>query len=205
MNFGFLPKKQATYDKSIFLVLFLFGIIPFFFNLSCAYRFGRADRQMPGDHRLFSIPVFVNKSSEPQIEVAFTNAMIREFDKGKVGRLVNPEMAEVEILGVIELIQIKPESEIAYSSNPQLPEGTALASSYNVALTAKITLRKTSDKAVLWSKTVKRDGPYRAALVTQVGVSTVNPLYNLSARRQKIESLAGEMMAEAYDYMTERF
>lgn len=171
---------------------------------SCAYRAGAPDRILPGGYKQISIPIFKNLSQEPGIEVAFTNAMIQEFSRSKSARVVEPIFAEAQLIGEILSVHYRPSGEAV--STPPLPLGTVLASSYNITIDVKVTLRRRSDGAELIPPTIfSRQQPYTAPQVKQAGVNTVNPLYNLSSRRQNIDLMASDMMAEAHDRMSENF
>ena len=51
----------------------------------CAYHAGSGDRQIPGGYRSIAVPVFKNQTNEPGIEAYFTNAMIVEIERARVG------------------------------------------------------------------------------------------------------------------------
>jgi hypothetical protein len=160
---------------------------------------------LPGGYHQVYIPVFKNKSMEPGIEVAFTNSLIQEFERAKIGRVTDSNQAEVVVEGVITGVTYAKSGTDKTDKDTPLPMGTVLASSYQILITADVTLKRNSDKSVLWSGTFNGERTYNAPLVTTAGVNTVNPLYNLSARRQNIDQIAAEMMSEAHDRMTENF
>ncbi|MBX2993595.1 MAG: hypothetical protein KF681_02195 [Bdellovibrionaceae bacterium] len=169
----------------------------------CAYRLGSPDRSLPGGYRQITIPVFRNLTQETGIEVAFTNALIQEFERSRTGRIVEPSQSEVTVEGEITSIQYLPGGK---KEGGTLPSGVVLASEYRILIDAKIILRRVADRAVLWEGNFpNRERTYVAPQVTQGGLNTVNPLYNLSARRQNIEVMAADMMAEAHDRITENF
>jgi hypothetical protein len=127
--------------------------------------------------------------------------LIQEFERSQVARVVAPQQAEVVIEGEIR--------SISYTARPAdnlaAPLDTALSGSYALDIAVMVTVRRLSDKSVLWAGEFKRSDSYVAPRVTLAGINTVNPLYNLSARRQKLEGLASDMMAEAHDRITENF
>lgn len=177
--------------------------IVFLFSLSaCAYRFGNADRSLPEGYRQVNIPIFKNYSQEPSVEVLFTNALIQEFEKSKFARVTEPAQSEVFIEGAIKSINYLGTNRRTEGS---LPSGTVLAASYDIQLVVSVTVRRHSDKSILWQGDFTRSRSYSAPQVTLAGVNTVNPLYNLSARRQNLEILANDVMAEAHDRITENF
>jgi hypothetical protein len=183
---------------SLLICLFLFD--------GCAYRLGSPDRSLPGGYKQVFIPVFKNKSMEPGIEVAFTNALIQEYERAKIARITEANQSEVVVEGVIESVSYsKSGNDRSADRDPSLPTGTVLATSYQILITAKVTLRRNSDKSILWAGVFNGERTYNSPQVSAAGINTVNPLYNLSARRQNIEQMALEMMSEAHDRTTENF
>lgn len=168
----------------------------------CAYHLGSADRSLPGGYRQVSIPVFRNLSQEVGIEVSFTNALITEFERSRSGKVVEPAQSEVQIEGEITSLQYLSDTN---KSGGTLPTGAVLTTEYQIQAKVKVTVRRVSDRSILWEGSFSRDRTYVAPQVTQAGLNTVNPLYNLSARRQNIEIMASDMMSEAHDRMTENF
>lgn len=184
------------------------GALVLVFN-ACAYRMGSPDRSLPGGYRQLFIPIFKNKSMEPGIEVAFTNALIKEFERSKIGRIVELNEAEVLAEGVIERVEVS-RSGTPISSDPKqkdnkLPTGTVLSTAYKIIITTQITLKKASDRSVLWTGSFSGEKTYTPPLIETAVVNSVNPLYNQAAKRQNIDLKAIEMMAEAHDRMTENF
>jgi len=188
-----------------FLELYLTRVFLLFLSLlltSCAYRWGAPDRSLPGGYRRVYIPVFRNLTNEPGIEVDFTNALRREFERSKIARVSTPEMADAEIIGEIKSLDYRPE---APKEGDTLPTGTVIVTQYNIVLSVKVMLKRKADQSILWSGDFSSQRPYLAPQVTAAGINTVNPLYNLSARRQNIQVISGSLMAEAHDRLTENF
>ena len=172
---------------------------------SCAYQMGIGSQGLPGGYRQVAIPVFSNKTQEVGAEVAFTNAMIREFEQSKVAEVVSVDVTPLKLEG--EIISIKYESRSAAQSNEikALPEKTVLTTSYQIVVQAKIRLRRTSDQAILWEGAVTNEKVYSAPRIGTPAVNSANVLYNQSARQQNLDGLASDMMEEAHDRMTESF
>jgi hypothetical protein len=138
---------------------------------------------------------------EPSVEVVFTNSLIKEFERSRIGRIVEPSQAEVIIEGEIKSIAYKTGGK----KDSGLPTGVVLATTYDIEMIVGITVKRQSDQSVLWAGEFTRTRSYGAPQVTLPGINTVNPLYNLSARRQNFDVLAADMMAEAHDRLTENF
>lgn len=205
--FNVLLKKHSLKRPSRFK--FMTSVIMMFFVLmtsGCAYRWGTTTRSLPGGYKQVSIPLFKNKTQEVGIEVSFTNALIQEFQKSSLVQIIDDEKSEVQIVG--EIYSLKYDSggggEQPSTSN-YLPQGTVLAKSYNTTLDVHIRMIRKSDKTQLWSGNFRGERSYNAPAVTLSGVNSVNPLYNLSARRQNINAISLDLMAEAYDRLSENF
>ncbi len=152
-------------------------------------------------YKQVAIPVFKNLTQEPGLEVGFTNALIQEFERSQIAKVTDLTVAEAIIVGSI--------TDVVYSSiattTRDVPTGSVLATEFGITVTTAIQLIRKSDRRVLWSQDFKSERSYVAPQVTAAGVNTVNPLYNLSARRQNIQIMAQEMMSEAHDRLTENF
>ena len=201
---SFCQKEQcemALRRPRLLLFWFLFCL-----GLSgCAYHFGNTDRVLPGGYKQVTIPIFKNYTQEPGIEVAFTNALIRQFETAQVARVVDPNQAEVIIEGEINA-PADQQMYLAATPNPILnPVGTVLAPAYLIQLGVHIRIKRRSDKSVIWEGSFAGQRTYNAPQVITASINTVNPLYNLSARRQNIDVIASDMMAEAHSRMTENF
>lgn len=167
-----------------------------------SYRLGGPNRQLPGGYSQIHIPVFKNATQEVGIEVGFTNALIQEFERSRSARVVASEYAEAQVQGEIQSVLYQPGG---IQGGDRFPKGSVLASEYRVLMTVKVSLKRMADNAELWTGTFQGERTYVAPQVLQAGINTVNPLYNLSARRQNIENMAKDLMSEAHDRMSESF
>lgn len=188
---------------SVFLKIVL---ISFFFS-GCAYRFGTGHRTISGGYKSVSVPVFKNKSFETGIEVSFTNALLQELQRSRVAKVVDDSLSEVRIEGEISEVRYYPGAKKVPddAAAPYLPEGTVLATEYTILLTARVRVVRSSDSIEIWAGNFTGERTYPAPQVTIAGLNSVNPLYNQSARRQYIDGLASDLMAEAHTRMTESF
>lgn len=178
-----------------------------FFLSGCAYRLGTSTRSIPGGAKKIAIPVFSNRTPETGIEVGFTNSLMQEFYRSKVARVVNKNEAEAFLEGSIENLQYLPGAKktAGDSSAPFLADGAVLATEYRILLTVRLRVVDAKTQQALWEGSFAGERTYVAPQVTLAGVNSVNPLYNLSARRQNIEVMANDIMAEAHDRITENF
>ena len=71
----------------------------------CAYHLGNKNRSIPGGYKQVSVPIFKNHTQETGIEVSFTNALIEEFQRSRVARVVDNSLSEVTVVGQIDDLQ----------------------------------------------------------------------------------------------------
>lgn len=175
--------------------------------VGCAYRLGSGTRSLPGGYSQISVPIFKNKTQETGVEVGFTNALLQEFLRSKAGQVVDEPKAEVRVEGEITSITYTPESPVTRDTPAGrfLPKGAVLASRYRILTDVSLRVVRRSDSEVVWEGRFRGERTYAAPQVHMAGVNSVNPLYNLSARRQNLDVLAQEMMIEAHSRMTENF
>lgn len=175
---------------------------------ACAsYHMGSVGRSIPGGYKQISVPIFKNKTQEAGIEVSFTNSMVQEFQRSKIVKIVDKNLSEVLIEGNIDSVEYQPGARKTSgdASSPFLPDGTVIATEYRILVKATVRIIRQADGLELWTGQFNGERTYAAPQVTLAGVNSVNPLYNLSARRQNIDVMASDMMAEAHDRMTENF
>lgn len=178
----------------------------------CAYHLGDSERDIPGGYRTVAVPVFKNNTSETGIEVYFTNAMIREFERSRIGKVTEKSQAQTTLEGVIDSVDYVAGSELSNADKDvwpggkkPLPDHTVLVTEYRILLTASLKLLRNSDKTVLWSGTFKGERAYFAPKIGSPGINSANATYNQSARYQNIQLIAADVMNEAHNRLTESF
>lgn len=205
MSFFFLDILLILYSTGFVDAIFK-GLLIFSFLMSgCAYRLGAGTRTIPGGYKQISVPIFKNNTQEAGIEMAFTNALIQEFQRSRIARVVDNSLSEVAVIGHIDNIQYLPGAKRVAGDSSYLPNGTVIASEYRILLSVTVKVVRQADGIDLWSGSFSGERTYAAPQVTLAGVNSVNPLYNLSARRQNIDVMANDLMVEAHDRITENF
>ncbi len=197
--------SQIPMSSLRWLPRLILKFILIFAFLGCGYQFGPRDRSMPGGFKKVAIPMFKNRTQEPIAETYFTNALLQEFQKSKFAEVVSKNLAEVIIEGEIVSINYKGEGLLKAGDLSNLPQETDLATSYVITLDCDVRARSVHDGKILWQSRFRGDKNYSAPRITTPGLNSANPLYNVSARRQNLELMAQNLMAEAYARMTENF
>lgn len=170
------------------------------------YHAGSGDRRIPGGYHAISVPVFKNRTPETGIEVYFTNSMIREIQRSRVGRIADPDNSQVTLEGTIDSVKYLGAAEIAGAPDAKtIPDNTVLFTSYQIVVSTTMVLKRNSDKKVLWHANFSKQTTYQTPTIGIIGLTGANALYNSSAHYQNIEVLAADMMSEAHDRLTENF
>jgi hypothetical protein len=168
----------------------------------CAYRFGETDREIPGGYRTVAVPTFKNNTQEAGIEVYFTNAIVREIERSRIGRVTSRSDAQTTLEGVVETVQYGGGSPV---EGTFLPSGTVLNTQYRIVVTTNLVLYRNSDQKVLWQGSFSNERSYLAPIIGIEALNSANATYNQSARYQNIQAMAADMMTEAHNRLTENF
>lgn len=171
----------------------------------CGYKFGLAERGLPGGYSQVAIPVFKNMSSDVGIEVPFTNALIQRFARSQVATVTDKESSPLILEGTIDKIDTESGPATTNTDLKALPEGAVLTTEYRLKITASMLLKRKSDDKIIWQGSFANERVYAAPRVGRDVLNSANATYNQSARMRTITLLADEMMAEAHDRMTENF
>jgi hypothetical protein len=162
---------------------------------------------LPAGVNQIYIPLFKNESKEPNVEVMFTNALKTEALRFGKLNLVNSESAAQAILtGEISSVEITSDESVIISENAKyLPFGTVLPTQVKITVSVLIKMQDTKTKKVLWSSEYKQAKNYTPPQVTLPVLNSANNLYNLSDRRQTLETLSKDMMQLAFDRLVDDF
>lgn len=170
------------------------------FGLSgCAYHAGYGDRQIPGGYRTVAVPVFKNLTHETGVETYFTNAMIRELERARIGVITDKDSAQVTLEGIVDTIEYLGAAQEAGKNS------VVLNTTVQIVANTTIRLRRNSDQRVLWEASFRKELQYYSPRILIEELSSINASYNYSARNQTLELIASDMMVEAHDRLTENF
>lgn len=191
-----------SFKKTSALVLMLSFLLS-----SCAYKNSSQSDGLPENIKVIYIPIFTNESREPLTEVYFTNAFKNEVLRSGFAQLANTEInSEATLKGVIKSVTLtSDESVIESKDTAYLPQGTVLPTQVKVRVEVFLSLIKKDSNQVLWSSTFNQTKNYTPPQITLPVINSANNLYNLSERRQTLESLSKDMMQLAFDRMVDNF
>lgn len=184
-----------------FSALRVFALVGLMSLSACAYRAGYGDRQIPGGYHAIAVPVFKNQSRETGAEVYFTNAIIRELERSRIGVVTTKENSQVTLEGIVDSIVF--DNGNAFDAGPG---SSVLGTTVRTIATVTLRLRRNSDQRVLWENAFTKESNYTPPKILKIQeLTAANALYNQSARYQNIELIAADMMVEAHDRLTENF
>ncbi len=153
--------------------------------------------------------MFKNLSDQVDAEKYFTEAIVRDFDRSRVAKVVGLRQAPIVLDGTITSITYTPDAYI-YAGNTEsntidLPVNTVLASSYRCSVNVNIKIRRKSDNKIIWQGDFSDEREYQAPQIGLAVINSADPLYNHSAHNEVVEQLANDMMQTAHDRITENF
>ena len=114
------------------------AVIVIFSGTSCAYKLSSQVDALPNQVKRVHMPVFNNKSTEPGVEVYFTESLKTEAIKSGLVQLSGTESESDAILtGVVNDIEVtSDESVIEARDNAYLPNSTVLSTQTKVTVRA---------------------------------------------------------------------
>lgn len=114
----------------------------FLFSLAgCGYHTAGSAAHLPANVHTLAVPVFQNATQSYRVEIAFTQAVVREFSSRSSYRLVNSDdgSADATLHGTITSFQIVP---LTYNSQ------TGQSSSFLITIRARIVLTDRNHKVL---------------------------------------------------------
>jgi hypothetical protein len=162
---------------------FVLGIIS-----GCAgYGFRGSVNNLPPDIKTVSIPVFLNESIEPGVEVIFANALIYEFNRSQALRVVSESEAQAQIIGKIRSIAIDP---VIYANLSQALER-------RVTIFLEVTCQRSDNEKILWqNQGLSRYEVYRV---------TTDPNQTQRNKEEAIKKLAQDLSERIHNSILENF
>ncbi len=110
---------------------------------SCGYHFTQVGGVVPQGAKTIAIPVFVNSTFEPYVDVEVTKAVVEEFLTDGRLKVVSTDAADVVIRGKVTKFELIPQT---YSVDPYV-------TSYNVIISVTISIIDGKTQQVLMQET----------------------------------------------------
>jgi outer membrane lipopolysaccharide assembly protein LptE/RlpB len=140
---------------------------------SCGYHLSGTGDLVPEGTKLIAIPVFMNGTNEPYVDVEVTQAVVREFMTDGRLKVVSPEEAELVLHGTVTKYGVVPLSFTDLSHVQQ----------YKVNLTVDARLEDLRTKKVLWQEkgiTSLFISDYSVAYTAPTTTVSINDAANIS-------------------------
>jgi Lipopolysaccharide-assembly len=115
-------------------------LFPWLLMASCGYGFRGTVNNLPPDIQAVYIPVFVNETNEPGAEVTFANALIYEFTRSRVLKVVSESQAQAVVKGKIKSVTVE---SVVYATTSQALER-------KVFVTLDVVCQRTDNEKILW-------------------------------------------------------
>lgn len=109
---------------------------------SCGYHFSGTGGLVPEGARFIAVPVFINGTNEPYVDVEVTQAVVQEFLTDGRLKVVSPEEAELVLHGKVTKYKVMP---LSYTDLSHVQQ-------YKVNLTVDARLEDLRTKKVLWQE-----------------------------------------------------
>jgi len=149
-------------------ILSLFIAFATSMTTGCAYKLSNTVDSLPGKTKSLYIPVFKNTSTEPGVEVYFTNALKKEILTSKSATLFNEEAeADSSLNGEIKSVEVFSDESVNVAENTKyLPSGTVISTQVKVVVTVSLSLKRKNSTEVLWRSDFKQSLNYTPPQVT---------------------------------------
>jgi hypothetical protein len=112
---------------------------------ACSYHFSGTGAIVPEGVRALAVPVFINGTKEPYVDVEVTQAVVEEFMTDGRLRVVSLEDAELALRGRIRVYEVSPQSYNVYN-------GQTFVQQYRVRLVVDAWLEDVRSKKLLWQE-----------------------------------------------------
>lgn len=134
--------------RCLMVVILLTGLV------GCGYHFPGKGGVLPGDVQMVYLPLFINKTSEPQLENLLSNNVSEVFARNaNISQVENVQQAEAVLEGVVSSYRTR---ALSYDKNDDISE-------YRATMVIDVKLRQVTDGRLLWQGTISWDDEYPAA------------------------------------------
>ncbi len=145
----------------------------------------RVGSMLPGDVKTVYIPTFVNKTTEPLLEIDTTQAVIEQFQRDGSLKVVGENEADAILTVVLTSYRLEP---ISYRKDIR-----TAAQQYRAFITANMVMRRTKDQSVV-VENPRIEGKYVFDVVGDLSSS------KLQANPRAADDLAYNMVQMMVEY-----
>lgn len=159
-------------NKIKIIIVVLLALLP----AACGYHFSGTGAVVPEGRKTIFIPVFLNGTSEPYVDVELTQAVIEEFMTDGRLEIVGPEEADLALHGKIRKYEVIP---LSYNSQSYVQQ-------YRIQLVIEASLEDLKAKKILW-----REQGIESSLISDYAVG-----YDLTDPNQPKADIKGTKVAK---------
>ncbi len=110
-------------------------------SVACGYHLAGRSSTLPPEITTVGVPIFVNRTNQPELEQRVTEHIIDEFTtRGRVRILAGEDGAQAVLLGTID----------TYTDSPVIINELGRATRYEILITARVVLREVTTDRILW-------------------------------------------------------
>jgi hypothetical protein len=149
-----MPKISVKTGNLLFIVMLLSMLG------GCGYHFSGTGAIVPEGVRALAVPVFLNGTNEPYVDVEVTQAVVEEFMTDGRLQVVSLEEAELALRGNIKTYEISAQSYNVYN-------GQTFVQQYRVRLVVDAWLEDLRSKKLLW-----RESGIESIFISDYAVAT---------------------------------
>ena len=154
---------------------------------ACGYQFRGKQNNLPSDVKSIAIPVFKNRTNEIRIEQIFTDAVIFQFTRSQMVRVVSVGQADAVLSGTVDRVEI---TDVALTSSD-----TSRQRRITIWVAAKLV--RSRDGKVLWmDKALWQNRTYDVGSTPQATEAN---------KRVAITALVRDMAQTLHDRVFENF
>jgi outer membrane lipopolysaccharide assembly protein LptE/RlpB len=155
---------------------------------SCGYRLTPVGGIVSEDAKTIAIPVFVNGTNEPNVDMTLTQAVVNEFLTDGRLKIASPDDADLILRCKVVKFDV---SAIAYTTNTYVQQ-------YNISISVDARLTETKSNKVLWQE--KNLGSvFTASYPVTLGDITVTKIAKQTAITSASQDLASTIRSRVLE------
>ncbi len=134
-----LTNEMAGRPSSVIMIL---AVLLSVFLSSCGYQATPVGGRVPENVKTVAIPVFINGTNEPYVDVEITKAVVEEFLTDGRLQVVSLEAADVVLRGRVVRFDLTP---LSYTVDSYVQQ-------YMVSISVNVSIEDTKSQKILWQE-----------------------------------------------------
>ena len=185
------PKRTVLSGQRRPLAFAVFYVISLFLlATSCGYHFTSVDGIVPQNAKTIAIPVFINNTVEPYVDVEVTKAVVDEFLTDGRLKVVGVDAADLVLRGRVTRFDLTPQS---YAADTHVQ-------SYNVGIGISVSVEDTKGQ-----KIILKDAAFSSVFTTTYAVTLGDISQTKIAKDAAMKSACKDIAASLRSRVLEGF